>query len=184
MKYLIQGTALLLALFIYSCNPKQAPKTESASATIEAKPVTDSTQKTVLVTLIENKDCSTLVAAINQAKLTEAVGKFLPFTIFAPSNEAFSKLPKATLDELMKPGNEEKLGNIIQYHMTLGVYRENMLVDKKELEMVNTQDINLTRVGDKVTINGKAKIIGSIPLGRGMIYIIDEVLMPPVGVSK
>ncbi len=184
MKYLIQGGALFIALFLYSCNPKQAPKAENAPTATENKTATDSTQKTVLATLMENKDCSTLVAAINQAKLTEAVSKFLPFTIFAPSNEAFTKIPKARLDELMKPGNEERLGNIIQYHMALGIYRENMLVDKNELEMVNTQDVHITREGDKITINGKAKIVSSISLGRGMIYIIDEVLMPPVGVTK
>ncbi len=184
MKYLLQGSALIIAIFLYSCNSKPAPKAETTPVAAENKPAIDTNQKTVLATLIENKNCSTLIAAINQAKMTEAVGKFLPFTIFAPSNEAFSKLPKGTLDELMKPGHEEKLGNIIQYHMTLGVYRQNMLVDKKEIEMVNTQDIHIARVGDKVTINDKAKIVDSISLGRGMIYIIDEVLMPPVSVSK
>ena len=184
MKYLLQGSALLIALFLYSCNSKPAPKAENTPVSTENKPAVDSNQKTVLATLTEIKSCSTLVAAINQAKMTEGVSKFLPFTIFAPSNEAFSKLPKSTFENLMKPGNEEKLSNIIQYHMTLGVYRENMLVDKKEIEMVNTQDIHITRVGDKVTINEKAKIVDSISLGKGMIYIIDEVLMPPVGVSK
>ncbi|MGZ4020115.1 MAG: fasciclin domain-containing protein [Flavisolibacter sp.] len=173
-------TAVCLVL---SCN--NTAKLESASTetpnTAGQSAVQDSeSAKDVVKVAAGSKDHTTLVAAIKQAELVDALSNAGPFTVFAPTNEAFDKLPKGTVEDLMKPENKEKLKDILQYHVFVGGLSTTLLQDGQTLNEVNGQNITIQKSADgKITINGKAHIVASVPASNGIVHIIDEVLLPP-----
>ena len=101
-----------------------------------------------------------------------------PFTVFAPTNAAFDKLPKGTVEDLLKAEKKETLTDILQYHVSVGVYKIESFVDGQTLGQVNGGNIKITIVNGKPLINGKAHILASVKASNGMIHIIDEVLLP------
>ena len=140
----------------------------------------DESQKDVVKVAAGSKDHTTLVAAVKQAQLVDALSNAGPFTVFAPTNEAFNKLPKGTVENLMKPENKEKLQDILQYHVFLANLSTTLMQDGQTLNQVNGQNISIQKTADgKITINGKAHIVTSIPASNGIIHVIDEVLLPP-----
>jgi uncharacterized surface protein with fasciclin (FAS1) repeats len=171
--------------FVLSCNNNKEAKVASASTdntnAAGQSAVQDSeSAKDVVKVAAGSKDHTTLVAAVKQAELVDVLSNAGPFTVFAPTNEAFDKLPKGTVDNLMKPENKEKLQDILQYHVYVGVIKPEMMQDGQTLNEVNSGNITIQKSADgKITINGKAHIIASIPAANGIVHIIDEVLLPP-----
>ena len=135
--------------------------------------------KDVVKVAISSKDHTTLVAALKQANLVTSLSNAGPFTVFAPTNEAFNKIPKETLDALMKDDKKEDLQNILQYHVTLSAMKAESFTDGQVLGMVNGDNVTLHIKDGKVMLNNTATIIASIPASNGMIHVIDNVLMPP-----
>lgn len=173
------------ALLTWSCNSNvetrtASASTENANAAGQSGVQDDESAKDVVKVAAGSKDHTTLVAAVKQAELVDALSNAGPFTVFAPTNEAFDKLPKGTVDDLMKPENKEKLQDILQYHVYVGVIKPEMMQDGQSLGEVNGGNITIQKSADgKITINGKAHIIASIPASNGIIHVIDEVLLPP-----
>lgn len=173
------------ALLIWSCNSQT--KTESTNTSADNTTTAgqsavqdDESAKDVVKVAAGSKDHTTLVAAIKQAELVDALSNAGPFTVFAPTNEAFDKLPKGTVDDLMKPANKEKLQDILQYHVYVGIIKTEMMQDGQTLNEVNSGNITIQKSADgKITINNSAHIIASIPASNGIIHVIDEVLLPP-----
>ena len=124
-------------------------------------------------------DHTTLVAAIKQAELVNALSNAGPFTVFAPTNAAFDKIPKATLDNLMKNENREQLQDILQYHVYVGTLKTDLMEDGQTLNQVNGANISITKKDGKVMINNIATVLASIPAANGIIHVIDAVLLPP-----
>lgn len=123
-----------------------------------------------------NKDFSTLVAAVKAAGLAETLSGPGPFTIFAPTNEAFAKLPAGTVDDLLKPENKAKLTAILTYHVVPGKV---MAADVKagKVKTVNGAEVTIATEGG-VTID-KAKVVKTDITGtNGVIHIIDTVILP------
>ncbi len=119
----------------------------------------------------------TLVAAVKAAGLVETLQGTGPFTVFAPTDEAFAKLPKGTLDDLLKPENKAKLAGILTYHVLSGKV---MAADVKTMKAktVNGQTLDVVAEDGKVTVN-KAKVIATdVAASNGVIHAIDTVLMP------
>lgn len=183
----IFGFSLIIAAasFALSCNNSNTAKVESAS-TDNANPVGQSavqdseSAKDVVKVAVGSKDHTTLVAALKQAELVDALSNAGPFTVFAPTNEAFDKLPKGTVDDLMKPENKEKLKDILQYHVYVGGLSTTLIQDGQTLNEVNGGNITIQKSADgKITINGKAHIVASITAANGIVHVIDEVLLPP-----
>lgn len=176
---------IVAAFFVLSCNNSNNAKVESASTdntnTAGQSAVQDSeSAKDVVKIAVSSKDHTTLVAALKQAELVDALSNAGPFTVFAPTNEAFDKLPKGTVDDLMKPENKEKLKDILQYHVYVGGLSTTLMQDGQTLNEVNGQNITIQKTADgKITINGKAHIVASIPAANGIVHVIDEVLLPP-----
>lgn len=140
----------------------------------------DSTSKPNIVQVaIGSKDHTTLVAAVKAAGLVDALSNAGPFTVFAPTNAAFDKLPTGTVDGLLKPEKLADLKNILEYHTYVGTLKTEYMNDGQEFEEVGGQKIKITKNGDKIIINGKAEIIASIPTSNGIIHVINEVLLPP-----
>ena len=171
------------ALFT-SCNSSTETKVASASSNTpgagQSAVQDDESAKDVVKVAAGSKDHTTLVAAIKQAQLVDALSNAGPFTVFAPTNAAFDKLPKGTVEDLMKPENKEKLQDILQYHVFVANLSTALLQDGQTLNQVNGQNITIQKSTDgKIIINGKAHIIASIPASNGTIHVIDEVLLPP-----
>ena len=186
MKYInnLVYTTLLLALF--SCNqsagsesaPMESPDSTKLAGGQENVRDNDS-EKDVVKVAVSSKDHTTLVTALQKADLVTALSNAGPFTVFAPTNEAFAKLPAGTIDELMKDAKKEDLRNILQYHVTLGVLKPESFTDGHKLVMVNGDNVTIQVKEGKITINNSVHGVTSIPASNGIIYIVDGVLLPP-----
>jgi uncharacterized surface protein with fasciclin (FAS1) repeats len=171
--------------FCYSCN-NDKPATEqtpAADATITGggqEAVQDNeSAKDIVKIAMGSKDHTTLVAAIKQAELVTSLSNAGPFTVFAPINAAFDKLPAGTVDGLMKDDKKPDLQNILQYHVALAVYKTENMKDGQIIGQANGDNITLSIKEGKVIVNGSANIIASIPASNGIIHVIDAVLLPP-----
>lgn len=183
MKKLLRFSLIAVAALNFSCNnpdTKIASSNDTQPAAGQSAVQDDESQKDVVKVAAGSKDHTTLVAAVKQAQLVDALSNAGPFTVFAPTNEAFEKLPKGTVEDLMKSENKEKLQDILQYHVFLANLSTTLMQDGQTLNQVNGQNITIQKSQDgKVTINGKAHIVASIPASNGIIHVIDEVLLPP-----
>ena len=128
---------------------------------------------------VGSKDHTTLVAALKQADLVTALSNAGPFTVFAPTNAAFDKLPAGTVEGLMKDDKKEDLQNILQYHVTLSALSAESFTDGQVLGMVNGDNVTVTIKDGKVMLNNSATIVASIKASNGMVHVIDGVLLPP-----
>ncbi len=182
-KYCIPFLAMILLVSV-SCNSPQTDTSTQPAAqpTDNAKGQSgvsdDVSEKNVVQVAVGSKDHSTLVKAVQAAGLVDALSNAGPFTVFAPTNEAFNKLPAGTLDELLKPEKKNDLIDILQYHVSLGVYKPEALNDGQVLGQVNGGNITITKKDGKIIVNGTAAVIASIPASNGIIHVIDGVLVP------
>ena len=140
----------------------------------------DTMNKTVVEIAAGNKDFSTLVAAVKAAGLVETLSGKGPFTVFAPTNDAFAKLPKGTVEELLKPENKDKLTGILTYHVVAGkvMAADAIKLDGKNAKTVNGQEIAIKVMDGKVKINDATVTAADIVGSNGVIHVIDTVLLP------
>ncbi len=139
----------------------------------------DVSAKNIVGVAVGSKDHTTLVTAVKAAELVDVLSNTGPFTVFAPTNAAFNKLPVGTVESLLKADKKEALQDILQYHVSVGVYQADALQDGQVLGQVNGSNITITKKEGKTMINGTATIIASVPASNGVIHIIDAVLLPP-----
>ena len=133
--------------------------------------------KDIIDNAVNSKDHTTLVAAVKAAGLVETLKGTGPFTVFAPTDEAFAKLPKGTVEDLLKPENKEKLASILTYHVVPGKV---MAADVKSgnVKTVNGKEVAVKVDGDTVMV-GKAKVVkADVAASNGVIHVIDTVLLP------
>lgn len=175
----------LLLIGMFSCNQGTEQKSaESATNTNEA-PMTgqsgvkdDVSNPNIVQVAVGSKDHTTLVAAVKAAGLVDALSNAGPFTVFAPTNEAFGKLPAGTVDGLLKPDKKDALNDILGYHTYVGTLKAEYLQDGQTFEQVNGGKITISKKDGKTFVNGNAEIIASIPTANGMIHVINNVLLP------
>ena len=137
--------------------------------------------KTIVENAVASEDFSTLVAAVKAADLVKTLSGEGPFTVFAPTNEAFAKLPKETLEELLKPENKKKLADILTYHVVAGKVMAADVVKLKNAKTVQGKNVRI-RVNDgKVMLNRANVIKTDIVCKNGVIHVIDTVILPPDG---
>ena len=122
---------------------------------------------------------STLVAAVAAADLVETLQGPGPFTVFAPTDEAFANLPAGTLDNLLLPENKETLASILTYHVVSGLVTSEQVVNLNSATTVQGEDIAITVVDGTVFLNGIAVSTTDVEASNGIIHIIDGVLLPP-----
>jgi uncharacterized surface protein with fasciclin (FAS1) repeats len=183
MKKIFSFSFLVLVLLITSCNSgtgstQTASATEAATVAGQSAVQDDVSAKDVVKVAAGSKDHTILVAAVKQAELVDALSNAGPFTVFAPVNTAFDKLPKGTIEDLMKPENKEKLQDILQYHVFVGSLKTDLMQDGQTLNQVNGGNITISKKEGKVVINNTATVIASIPAANGIIHVIDGVLVP------
>jgi uncharacterized surface protein with fasciclin (FAS1) repeats len=173
-----------LVLIFSACDSK----VESATETKDAVTISggqeavqdDVSQKDVVKVAIGSKDHTTLVAAIKQADLVTALSNAGPFTVFAPTNDAFNKLPAGTVDGLMKDEKKADLQDILQYHVTTSALSTDLLQKVQTLGMVNGGTVTVSTKDGKISLNGgAANIVASVRASNGWVHIVDAVLLPP-----
>ena len=135
--------------------------------------------ETIVALASSRDDLSTLVSAIEAAGLAESLSGEGPFTVFAPTNEAFEKLPEGTLDELLKPENANQLSAILTYHV---VPQEALAADVASMTEASTllgAPLSISANGDEVMVNDATVEETDIAASNGVIHVIDTVLLPP-----
>lgn len=135
--------------------------------------------KDIVDTAIGDGRFKTLVAAVQAAGLVETLKGEGPFTVFAPTDQAFAKLPAGTLDELLKPENKQKLTDILTYHVVAGKVYAKDVVNLKEATTVLGKNVTIKVMDGKVYINDAQVIITDILCSNGVIHVIDTVILPP-----
>jgi len=136
------------------------------------------TDKDIVATAKSAGMFKTLLAALDAADKTEMLQGSGPYTVFAPSDEAFEKLPAGTVEDLLKPENKSKLGKLLAYHVVEGKV---MAADVKTMmaKTANGAELDIKVDGNTVMVN-KAKVVkADVKASNGVIHVIDTVLMPP-----
>jgi uncharacterized surface protein with fasciclin (FAS1) repeats len=139
--------------------------------------------KNIVQNAVNSKDHTTLVAAVKAAGLVPTLEGKGPFTVFAPTNTAFGKLPAGTVETLVKPENKATLTKILTYHVVPGKYAAADLTDGKKLKTAEGEELTVKKDDGKVWIvdakGGKSMVtISNVNQSNGVIHVVDTVLMP------
>lgn len=132
----------------------------------------------IVQTAVANGSFKTLVAAVTAADLVATLSGPGPFTVFAPTDDAFSALPAGTVESLIAPENKEKLTGILTYHVVAGTVMAGDLSDGMKAQTVNGSEITVTIADGKVKINGANVVLADVATSNGVIHVIDTVLLP------
>jgi uncharacterized surface protein with fasciclin (FAS1) repeats len=152
------------------------PVANDIAADTQAPPVSSD----IVETAVATPELSTLVTAVTQAELAATLQSDGPFTVFAPTNEAFAALPTETLETLLLPENIEDLQSVLTYHVVPGAITSDQLTDGMQVVTVNGETITIGVTADGVSINGSANVaIADIETSNGIVHVIDSVLLPP-----
>jgi transforming growth factor-beta-induced protein len=182
------------ALFVAAATPgtataatkKKTPTATEADAKKAGVPATGKgslkgmAQDPAATAASNNPQLTTLVAAVKAAGLVDTLNGPGPFTIFAPANSAFAKLPAGTVDTLVKPENKPTLTSILTYHVVPGKKLSSLdLAKMPSLSTVNGEKLSIKVSGKNITVNGKSKVVlADVQVANGTVFIIDTVLMP------
>ncbi|MCB0659340.1 MAG: fasciclin domain-containing protein [Saprospiraceae bacterium] len=186
MKRIFQFFLFSIVLIVISCKPatQEAQATDtgaqhsSAVDGVGQSNVKDDISKPNIVQVaVGSADHTTLVAAVKAGGLVDALSNAGPFTVFAPTNAAFDKLPAGTVENLLKPENKKDLVDILEYHTYVGALKPEYFKDGQSYEEVNGKKVDITVKDGKTFVNG-SEIVASINTSNGWIHVIGDVLLP------
>lgn len=123
---------------------------------------------------------STLVAAVKAGDLVDVLKSDGPFTVFAPTNEAFAKLPAGTVENLLKPENKDKLVAVLTYHVVAGKVLSSDLKDGMKATTVQGSEITITLKDGKAMVNNATVTAADVMADNGVVHVIDTVILPPM----
>jgi len=179
---------LLSTVFIFascggSSSSSQTEETSEATETEEtAAPAEEATPEApasdIVDLAIATESLSTLVTAVTAAELVEVLKGEGPFTVFAPTNDAFAALPNGVLENLLDPANQLQLSNILKYHVVSGKVMSTDLSDGMTVATVYGPDITITTT-EGVKVNGANVVAADIEASNGVVHVIDAVILPP-----
>jgi len=132
----------------------------------------------IVDTAVSAGSFKTLTTALTAAGLVDTLKGEGPFTVFAPTDEAFAKLPAGTVESLLIPANKQKLTAILTYHVVAGDVKAADVVKLSSAKTLNGQSVKIKTKGSKVMINGATVVKADIATTNGTIHVIDTVLMP------
>ena len=168
MKKLFSTTLIVLFAFALALMPLGSAQATSCAGD----------QKDIVDTAVGAGSFNTLVAAVKAAGLVETLKGTGPFTVFAPTDEAFAKLPAGTLDDLLKPENKAKLQGILTYHVVPGKVMAADVVKLKTAKTVQGQELTIKVTGETVTVDNATVVKTDIACSNGVIHVIDTVVLP------
>jgi len=140
---------------------------------------TGSAAGTIVDLAVATPDLSTLVTALKAGKLVDTLNGPGPFTVFAPTNEAFAKLPKAVLDHLLEPANIKELDAVLTYHVASGDVHSKDLSDHEKIKTVEGQEVEVFIKDSHVYINNGEVTAADNDASNGVVHIVNHVLIPP-----
>ena len=135
-------------------------------------------EKDIVATAVDAGSFNTLAAALKEADLVATLQGEGPFTVFAPTDEAFAKLPPGTVESLLKPENKDQLTAILTYHVVAGKVTADKVVKLSEAKTVNGEMVDIKVVDGKVQVNGATVVAADVMASNGVIHVIDEVILP------
>lgn len=138
----------------------------------------DKDSKDIVDTAVAAGQFTTLAKALQAAGLVDTLKGKGPFTVFAPTDDAFAKLPSGALDDLLKPENKEKLKAVLLYHVVAGKVPAAKVIKMKSAKTVNGQEVTISTSGGKVMVNDATVVKADVMASNGIIHVIDTVLMP------
>ena len=141
--------------------------------------VTRASNQDIVDTAVGAGEFKTLAAALTAADLVETLKGPGPFTVFAPTDEAFAKLPAGTVENLLKPENKAKLTAILTYHVVPGAVKAEQVTKLDEAKTVNGAMVKVSTDHGKVMINDANVVKADIEASNGVIHVIDSVILPP-----
>ena len=185
-KYTAQTGMMILLMMFFACSqdPSGTQSSNGGDETSAANLKGQSTVKDnlsephILNIAIGSKDHSTLVAAVLASGMEDVLTNAGPLTVFAPTNEAFEKLPAGTVEDLLKPKNKAVLANIITFHAAPGNYDANNIKGVMGIGQATGDKVKV-EVKDGVTYVNGAKVLGTVKASNGYVHVIDGVLLPP-----
>ncbi len=174
------AVVMVAALALAACGPQSTPTPAPTKVPPTAVPPTEAPMaKDIVDTAVADGRFTTLVAAVQAAGLVDTLKGEGPFTVFAPTDDAFAKLPAGTLDELLKPENKQKLTDILLYHVVAGKVMAADVTALTSAPTVLGKDVAIKVDMGNVYINDSKVIITDIETSNGVIHVIDSVLLPP-----
>jgi uncharacterized surface protein with fasciclin (FAS1) repeats len=182
-KTLVVPMLLVLSLIVAACAPAAAPApapTQPPAPTQEPTPIPEMKEEAkpdIVDTAVAAGSFKTLAAALEAAGLVEALKGEGPFTVFAPTDEAFAALPAGTLEALLK--DPAALGEVLKYHVVPGTVKAADVVKLSEAKSLQGEPIAIKVEGSKVMVNGASVVSADVAAANGVIHVIDAVILPP-----
>lgn len=169
------------ALVLSACAPAatSTPTQPPMPTATPVPPTATPAPKTIVDIAVADGRFSTLVTAVQAAGLVETLSGEGPFTVFAPTDDAFAKLPKETLENLLKPENKDQLVKVLTYHVVPGKVMASDVVKLSEAQTAAGEPIAIKVEGNKVFVNDAQVILTDIEASNGVIHVIDTVILPP-----
>ena len=169
-------------LFTFACGGGSSTTEETASDSeemmVEEAPAVEEAPNDIVSLAVGTDALSTLVAAVKAADLVSTLQGDGPFTVFAPTNEAFAALPEGTLESLLKPENKDQLVAILTYHVVAGKVMSTDLSDGMKAATVNGAEVTIT-TADGAKVNGANVVTADVEASNGVVHVIDAVILPP-----
>lgn len=165
-------TVAAFSLFtLAACGSDTTPAAESPSSSATSR-------SDIVVTAEGAGQFKTLLAAVRAADLEPTLKSAGPFTVFAPTDEAFAKLPAGTVDTLLLPENKEKLKAILTYHVVSGKVPSTEAAKLSSAKTVNGKELTISRQGDMLKVDAATVVKADIEASNGIIHVIDAVVLP------
>jgi uncharacterized surface protein with fasciclin (FAS1) repeats len=179
----LRKLSLILATTLVAGALATACSSTSSSSPTTTKPAMPTTPKNIVQIAASNPDFSTLVKAVTAGGLVSTLEGPGPFTVFAPTNEAFAKLPTSTLSSLLQPANKSALDSILTYHVVSGAVKAAEIMPGQPIKTVNGANLTVNSTNGKLTITDAAGntcniVKTDIIASNGVIHVIDCVLLP------
>lgn len=166
--------AVALSSLAIACGGGESNTPGAASPTS----ATTTAKSDIVDTAVAAGQFNTLAAALKAAGLVDTLKGPGPFTVFAPTDEAFAKLPKGTVEDLLKPENKAKLTSVLTYHVVSGKVGSSDVVKLTSAKTVQGQEVKIAATGGKVTVDGANVVKTDIECSNGVIHVIDTVILP------
>lgn len=152
----------------------------TSSFTLNNNATTVNADDDIVDLAMQTEFLSTLVAAVKAGDLVDVLKGDGPFTVFAPTNDAFAKLPAGTVDNLLKPENKSQLVAVLTYHVVAGKVYSKDLSDGMAAKTVQGADVKISLKDGKAMVNNATVTTADIEASNGIVHVIDSVILPPM----
>lgn len=180
MARIITFVATIAATTAFQVGSSMGMATRARVQMSATEEIVENAVKDIVDTAVGAGSFETLAAALGAADLVDTMKSEGPFTVFAPTDDAFAKLPEGTVDDLLKPENKDKLAGILKYHVVSGkvMASDVATMDGKKVATVNGAEATIKVDDDGVMVDGAKVVTTDIECSNGVIHVLDSVILP------